>query len=658
MTLQHLSFPLSVRSFMDPRYRPKILYIDDTPQARSLVLRILSRDYIVLEASDALSGIELAIEAEPDLVLIDINLPQLTGRAVAARLKSLLPNTVLVAFSADVSPGARERALAAGCVGYLTKPLDVDTFADEIAEFLRGKRETLHDQDKYKDAFANELVERLEEKVRELTKTAERNAWLNEQNQQLVVSLQRRQHLLEAAARVGGVITSILDLDELLRVTVDIICEEYGFYYAGIFLLDETQQWAVLRAGHGQAGQSMLAEGYRLPVGDESVVGLALLNRAARVELDLNGDAQRLQNPSLHKTRSEAALPLMVKDSVLGALSVQSDQANAFSSDDLTALQALTDQAAIAINNARLLLDLSKANHELVRTKTFEAIATTTGQTIHWVGNKAAPIPSSVRRVREDLLNLLAAFQAVLALPIEKRSQHPLWNMVRDGLETASAQGADLQKIAVELAALTPKSLGRIGRVDSILEDLAIIQQSAATILDIKEDLIGPVRLQHITALQLPELIEQTVYQMALPDGVIQLRVAPDLPPVRGDARQIGQVFNNLIKNAWEALFDHPEKKQPQITITACRAEDPRFVMITVSDNGPGIPPDILDKIWVSFFTTKGHRGGTGLGLSACVSIINQSEGRITVESQLGMGTTFNVLLPAAEDRPAHENEL
>ena len=202
---------------------PKVLYIDDTPDARSLVCRVLAQDYLVLEASDPLSGIELAVQTQPDLILLDINLPQMSGREVAARMKSLLPNTRLVAFSADNSPGARERALAAGCDGYMTKPLDVDTFADEIKEYLQGKRDVLPDQARHEKAYRAEVVEILEEKVRELTRAADRNAFLNEQNKQLIAVLERRQRLLEAAARVGHEITYILDLDELLRVTVDVI---------------------------------------------------------------------------------------------------------------------------------------------------------------------------------------------------------------------------------------------------------------------------------------------------------------------------------------------------------------------------------------------------------------------------------------------------
>jgi signal transduction histidine kinase len=85
--------------------------------------------------------------------------------------------------------------------------------------------------------------------------------------------------------------------------------------------------------------------------------------------------------------------------------------------------------------------------------------------------------------------------------------------------------------------------------------------------------------------------------------------------------------------------------------VTAQHAQDPRFVLAYVRDNGPGIPAELLDKIWVSFFTTKGDRGGTGLGLSACMQIVNQTGGKVWIESsQVGVGTTFAVLLPVAKE--------
>ena len=84
--------------------------------------------------------------------------------------------------------------------------------------------------------------------------------------------------------------------------------------------------------------------------------------------------------------------------------------------------------------------------------------------------------------------------------------------------------------------------------------------------------------------------------------------------------------------------------------MSARPAEEAGFVQIEIKDNGPGIPPKIRDNIWVSFFTTKGDRGGTWLGLSACMEIIAQGGGKIWVESEIGKGANFIILLPIAKE--------
>jgi signal transduction histidine kinase len=463
-----------------------------------------------------------------------------------------------------------------------------------------------------------------------------------------VLQAERRARLLQATSEVGQKVTSILSLDELLPKTVDIICDAYGFYYAGVFLIDESGQWAVLRAGRDDAGTAMVAEGYKLEVGGDSIVGLAISQHQARIALDVGEERVHFKNPYLPHTRSEMVLPLMVGDKVLGAVTIQSAEERAFGTDDIVSLQTMANYLAIAIGNAHLLQELEQAHAELLRTKTFEAIATATGEAIHWVGNKAAPIPGGVRRVREDLGQLLTIFHALLATPSDIQRQHPLWPAAQAIFEDMSALNLNLEEMADVLAGLGPEWLEEWGGLESILEDLDIVEMSANTILHIKEDLIGPVRRQHLSAVTLPDLLNQTIMSMGLPAGIIQTEFAADLPPAHGDPRQLDQVFANLIKNAWEALH---ASAQPRIVVTAQRAQDPRFVLVHVRDNGPGIPPELLDKIWVSFFTTKGDRGGTGLGLSACMQIVNQSGGKIWVEnSQAGAGTTFAVLLPVTKE--------
>ncbi|WKZ34896.1 MAG: response regulator [Anaerolineales bacterium] len=624
------------------RTTPHILYIEDSDESRALVRRLLADKYVVLEASNPLDGLQLAEETNPSLVLIDQNLPHMTGSEAATRLKKMLPNTPIVILSADTSNGARERALAAGAVGFISKPIDAG-FEGLVNEYLHGRVEHLDHAEMHLQAYQQELVERLEDTIRLLGSALEKNKYLLQQNERMVSMLERRHRLLETAARVGQMVTSILDLNELLKHTVNIICSEFNFYYSGIFLVSGDGSWAELRAGYAEAGRRMLAMKYRLPVDDQSMIGRAILSQLPQIALDVEGEDSRFKNPLLPNTRSEMALPLIVDSVPLGALTVQSSQLNAFSEDDITSLQAMAEQVVIAINNAQLMHKLEEANAEILRTKTFEAIATATGEAIHWVGNKAAPIPGSIKRVREDLHYLLALVAHMDESVLENKSLRAAVQTVRG---EAQALGIDLKNMLAEMSVMKANRLQALVSVESLMEDLDIAENSAMTILDIKEGLIGPARQRHDAKVSLSAMIADTVANMGLPDGVIEMDWPQDMLRVNVDVRQMDQVFNNLIKNAWEALTN-AKTPDPKILVKGRRDADPSFVLVTIKDNGPGIPREIQEKIWVSFFTTRGGTGGTGLGLSAVMQIVNQHGGRIWLESEAGKGASFFVRLPA-----------
>jgi len=122
---------------------PRILYIEDNFENRILVKRVLEVEgYVVLEAGDGPSGMRIAEQEVPDLILMDINLPEIDGYEVTARLRQIptLAHVPIVALTAYVLKGDRERSLAAGCDGYIQKPIDVDLLPAQIAAFLRETR--------------------------------------------------------------------------------------------------------------------------------------------------------------------------------------------------------------------------------------------------------------------------------------------------------------------------------------------------------------------------------------------------------------------------------------------------------------------------------------------------------------------------------------
>ncbi len=165
--------------------------------------------------------------------------------------------------------------------------------------------------------------------------------------------LARRARYLEATNVIAREAASQLDLQELLARVVTLISEQFGFYHAGIFLLGPTGEWAVLQAASSKGGQQMLAHGHRLKLG-VGIVGYAVWRGEPRIALDVGEDAVFFDNPNLPDTRSEMALPLRARGQIIGALDVQSVEAGAFSQDDVSVLQTLADQVALAISNARL----------------------------------------------------------------------------------------------------------------------------------------------------------------------------------------------------------------------------------------------------------------------------------------------------------------
>jgi GAF domain-containing protein/HAMP domain-containing protein len=190
----------------------------------------------------------------------------------------------------------------------------------------------------------HDLITNLESNVAERTKAVE-----------------RRVNQIQAVAEVGKAVTTQRDLEELLDRTTHLISNRFGYYHVGIFLLDPRGEYAVLRSSNSSGGARMLAREHKLRVGREGIVGTAASTGEAHIALDVGEDAVYFDNPDMPDTHSEIALPLIAGEEILGVLDVQSVEKNAFSEDDIPALQILADQLATAVQNARLLRDTQEA---------------------------------------------------------------------------------------------------------------------------------------------------------------------------------------------------------------------------------------------------------------------------------------------------------
>ncbi len=183
----------------------------------------------------------------------------------------------------------------------------------------------------------------------------ETNKLLEQRVQERTQTLERRLAQIRTAAAVTRLATRASSLSELLTTTVNRIVEQFGYYYAAIFLVDPQRKYAVLREATGEAGQKLKEQGYRLAIGSRSIIGWVTANNEARLVTDTSEDDLYLQDELFPQTRSEVCLPLTIKNEVVGALDVQSTSPQAFDEEDIVILQTLADQIASAIHNIRLL---------------------------------------------------------------------------------------------------------------------------------------------------------------------------------------------------------------------------------------------------------------------------------------------------------------
>ena len=250
------------------------------------------------------------------------------------------------------------------------------------------------------------------------------------QNHWLLEQTERRAEQLKAVANVGEAVTGLMDLNEVLKITVDLIRDRFGFYHVSIFLLDEHREWAVVRASTGRVGKIMVERPHRLAVGSNSIVGFATENAMPRIALDVGEEAVYFDNPLLPDTRSEMALPLLSRGVVIGALDVQSVEANAFTNEDVETLQIMANQITTAIENARL---FEQTQRRLNEQAMLYRIGTKIGGTLQ--------LQQTTDILVLETAEALNVSECVLTLIEEGNTTYIISNYVKEGSSLKGGQG-------------------------------------------------------------------------------------------------------------------------------------------------------------------------------------------------------------------------
>jgi GAF domain-containing protein/HAMP domain-containing protein len=350
-----------------------------------------------------------------------------------------------------------------------------------------------------------ELVGNLEQRV------AERTTELEQANQQV----QRRAEQFEAIAQISRVISSIQNHEELLNRITRMISQYFGFYHAGIFLLDDKKQYAVLRAANSEGGRRMLERGHRLQVGQTGIVGFVTSTGNPRIALDTGTDAIYFDNPDLPETHSEMALPLKIRGQVVGALDVQSTVPNAFTQEDINILLALADQVGAALENARL---HEEAKDALSKAETAYRQLTSTS----W---------SNIQR-----------FSPIIGYRFDGTKAEPL-NQPTNGTQFESRKEAfsvpvQLRGESIGRLRIKPTSEGyswtddEIAIIQATAERVALAVENARLVLESqkrasKEQIIGEASTKISSAINLDNILQTTLREMGriLPGAEISIQI-------------------------------------------------------------------------------------------------------------------------------------
>jgi GAF domain-containing protein/CheY-like chemotaxis protein len=589
------------------------------------------------------------------------------------------------------------------------------------------------------------------------------------ENRNLLEQANRRARQLQISAEVARAASSILNVQELFDKTVDLIKESFQYDHAQIFLVTEDGTDARLVSSTGEAGKTLLMRKHHLEVGSLSVIGQVTKRGIPQIAADVAdiGVVWR-PNPILPNTKSEMALPLIVRGQVLGALDVQSNQPGAFTREDQDVLANLANQIAVAIDNARsfaastqrademrFLFDVTSVASTALKEsresyeRILEMMLTSTNSDVIALGLRPDPDDSThadqyliVRGADGALNRSFVPNMDVRAQPFYEEirrgntvynndvfNTHPQYKDFGGGIGSIvslSIRAGDrvlgsfalinrapnsydrniislLQTLSTSLASViqnarllqeVQEANERLREIDKLKsqflanmshelrtplnsiigfsrvilkgidgpltdmqqQDLSTIHESGKHLLNLVNDILDQAKIEagkmelSYTFFSITDTIKSVMSTAVglVKDKPVRLHqeIENELPNVYGDEFRSRQVLLNLISNA--AKFT----AQGSVTVSAFHVEDEgkSMIQISVTDTGIGIPTDKLESVFEAFQQVENSAArqyeGTGLGLPISRALVLMQGGRIWVDSEPGVGSTFSFTIP------------
>jgi signal transduction histidine kinase/DNA-binding response OmpR family regulator len=635
---------------------PLILVADDSREIRNFLEEnvLIPAGYSVRSAEDGMSALILAREIRPDLLITDQQMPNLTGIELIQQLRRDLPNLPSILITSEGSESLVVEALRAGAVDFLTKPFEAEYLLAAVGRALTERRrwESLVQARSEAQASAEDLASRL--------------------------------HALEAMALVGRTVTSLLDLDKVLTTVIEAAVRLTGAEEGSLLLVDDESGELYMRASKNFDEE--FARTYRLHIRDS--LAEQVISSGTPVIVDGSSPQENLTSSDIH---SLIYVPLLLRGRVIGVLGVDNRKAGrSLTNQDKDVITAMADYAAIAIENAGLFhrSETERNKLETILTKSENGVIVTDPEDRLLLINRAAKkmfgvsgklIGRPVVEIFEDekLTNLLCTkgklprldeievdegqFYSAQRTPIEGVGQAVIFHNITYLKELDRIKSEFVTTVSHDLRSPLTAVLGylelieRAGAVNEQQgEFIRRAQMSVTQITDLVNDLLELGRVEAGLDMAkedtpLTVLARYAVEGLRGSAEAKEITLEVDLqeftPLVNGDPVRLRQMIGNLLDNAIKYT---PERGIVSLTVEA----EGDQVILRIRDTGVGIPqadqPFLFDKFFRASNVPE-DLPGTGLGLSIVKSIVDNHGGRIWVDSKLGEGTTFTVVLPAVE---------
>ncbi|MDF1500416.1 MAG: response regulator [Anaerolineales bacterium] len=625
-----------------------ILVVEDNEDIREFIEESLlsPAGYQVHSVKHGIQAVEYLEQHDPDLVITDYHMPQLNGLELLQRIQQRTPGLPVIMMSSERSELLVVEAMRSGAADFLIKPFDQDTLMRAVQSVLEGEPSFPETQ----------------------TRPSSESG--------------RRVRELETLIRIGRTVTEVLDLDETLMRVVEAAVQLTDAEEGSLLLLDAEGGDLYMRASKNF--DEDFVKTFRLRVRD-SLAG-QVIETGKPILLD-EGSPQKIKTAYL--VHSLIYVPLRARGKIIGVLGVDNRKAGRLlEQHDVAVMTALADYAAIAIDNAQL---FQASEEERSKLETILA-QTENGVIVVDEDNRVVMINSSAERifgVRGDYEGLSAAevFDHERLLEFLRFDQHGsykdeleledgrVFNVVRSPIRNIGqavvlhdiTHFKELDRIKSEFVTTVshdlrspltailgyielieqagPLNEAQTGFVERVLMSVEQITALVTNLLD-----LGRIESGLDTSKEQADLAKLAHYAL---DGLrstartskveLQVQIADALPAVYGDPVRLRQMISNLLDNAIKYT---PEGGR---VVLVTEAEDDQ-VILQVSDTGPGIPASDQPYLFDKFFRASNvprDLAGTGLGLSIVKSIVEQHQGRIWVDSQIGEGTKFTVVLPA-----------